>query len=101
MDYSWVAALLATVVVAALGVVTLTTGRVAPWVRGRIVRPALWGSGALLFAAGMATGLSTRFFDVSLGLGDGLAVATLVQILAGGLLQHRAQRPRPATTNAS
>ncbi|MEU3845168.1 hypothetical protein AB0E88_34705 [Streptomyces sp. NPDC028635] len=106
MDHGLPAALLATGVVAALGAVTLTTGWVAPWARGRVVRPALWGAGALVFAAGMATGLSTHFFDVSLGSGDALAVDTLAQIAFGGLLQHRAQRPgrtcaAPATKNAS
>ncbi|MGW2491793.1 hypothetical protein ACWCV9_31865 [Streptomyces sp. NPDC001606] len=36
------------------GVLTLTTGWIVPWGRARVLRPALWGYGSLLAAAGGA-----------------------------------------------
>jgi hypothetical protein len=101
MRYSTALGLLAAGVLAAGGVAALTRGWVVPWLRRSVVRPALWGAGALVFAAGMATGLSTQFYDVSLGLGDALMALTVAQISIGGLLQHRAQRPGRAKESAA
>lgn len=38
------------------GVLAMATGRIAfPWLRGKVSRPGLWGAGALLLAATLAT----------------------------------------------
>ncbi|MGW0835342.1 hypothetical protein [Streptomyces prunicolor] len=75
------------------GVVAVTTGRMLPTLQGRVVRPELWGYGQLVFASGMATGISLRWWASSLALGDAGAATALALIALGGALQWRAQRP--------
>nr|WSY52030.1 hypothetical protein OG999_19105 [Streptomyces sp. NBC_00886] len=79
--------------VAALGVVAVTTGRMPPMVRGRVVRPELWGYGVLTTALGMGTGMSLRWWADSLAMDDVGGATALALIVLGGVLQWRAQRP--------
>jgi hypothetical protein len=77
------------------GVVAVTTGRLLPTLRGRVVRPELWGYGAADFGVGMATGMSLRWWADSLAMDDAGAATALALIALGGALQWRAQRPAP------
>ncbi|MFD4561479.1 hypothetical protein ACFWP5_45425 [Streptomyces sp. NPDC058469] len=86
-------AAVACLLVAVTGVVAVTTGRMPPTLRGRVVRPELWGYGQLVFALGMATGMSLRWWADSLAMGDAGAATAFVLIVLGGALQWRAQRP--------
>ncbi|MFD4879103.1 hypothetical protein ACFWOB_37910 [Streptomyces sp. NPDC058420] len=81
--------------VAVSGVVAVTTGRMLPTLQGRVVRPELWGLGQLVFAAGMATGISLRWWAGSLAMGDAGAATALVLIVLGCVVQWRAQHPAP------
>ncbi|MEV6025463.1 hypothetical protein [Streptomyces sp. NPDC052036] len=92
-----VISLIAVVVVLALyaatGVVALTTGRmlVPPW-RAGVLRPRLWGCGALLFVSGMAL---FRFVVPGSGTTalDFVAPCGFVLLLTGGVLQMLGRRP--------
>ncbi|MEV8537839.1 hypothetical protein [Streptomyces sp. NPDC051572] len=86
-------AALALLLLAAIGVVAVTTGWLLPMVRGRVVRPELWGYGALTSALGMGTGMSLHWWSDSLAMDDAGAATALTLILLGGALQYRAQRP--------
>jgi len=74
------------------GISAIATGWVVPWMRGRIVRPRLWGCGALLTTAGMALfqygsevrGMTT--VDVVFG-------CAMVVFVTGCVLQYLGQRP--------
>ncbi|MGH1554939.1 hypothetical protein ACRAWF_32590 [Streptomyces sp. L7] len=66
---TWLAAA-ALLLLAALGVFTATTGWMPPMARGRVVRPELWGLGALASALGMGTGLSLHWWADSLVMDD-------------------------------
>ena len=92
MLLTWLAAV-ALLLMAALGVVTVTTGWLLPMARGRVVRPQLWGYGALASALGLGTGLSLHWWSDSLATDDVGAAVALTLILLGGALQYRAQRP--------
>ncbi|MGQ4433654.1 MULTISPECIES: hypothetical protein [unclassified Streptomyces] len=81
--------------VAVSGVVAVTTGRMPPTLQGRVVRPELRGLGRLVFAAGMATGISLRWWAGSPATGDVATAAALVLIVFGCVLQWRAQHPAP------
>ncbi|GHK00789.1 hypothetical protein ACWEWI_22400 [Streptomyces sp. NPDC003753] len=89
-----ITSLIAVYVVVALyavaGVLVLTTGRVAPWWRGDVLRPRRWGSGALLFAAGMGL---CRYGSAVRGLTavDVVFTVGLALMVSGALLQFRAQ----------
>jgi 4-hydroxybenzoate polyprenyltransferase len=92
MVLTWLAAV-ALLLLAALGVFTATTGWMPPMARGRVVRPELWGLGALAGALGMGTAMSLRWWADSLTM-DNLGGATaFALIVLGGVLQWRAQRP--------
>jgi hypothetical protein len=73
------------------GVLALTTGRIMRWWQGRIVRPRLWGCGALLSCAGVvlfqlgrvASGMTV--IDVVYGSGMALFVS-------GAVMQSFGQR---------
>jgi len=86
----------AALVVAALavmGVIAVVTGWVAPWIRGQVVRPKLWGYGAVTGAAGMALFMFIGPFhgaDVELAP---LAMAGMAVFFVGLALQWVAQRP--------
>lgn len=86
-------AVVACLLVAVSGVVAVTTGRMLPTLQGRVVRPELWGYGQLVFALGMATGISLRWWAGSLAVGDAGGATAFALILLGGVLQWRAQRP--------
>ncbi|WP_405843806.1 hypothetical protein [Streptomyces sp. NBC_01518] len=92
MVLTWLVAV-ALLLMAALGVFTAATGWMPPPARGRVVRPELWGLGALTSALGMGTGLSLHWWADSLTM-DNLGGATaFALIILGGVLQWRAQRP--------
>ncbi|MFI6459318.1 hypothetical protein [Streptomyces sp. NPDC050528] len=88
-------AAVACALVAVSGVVAVTTGRMLPTMQGRVVRPELWGYGQLVFASGMATGISLRWWASSLALGDAGGVTALALIALGCAIQWRAQCPAP------
>jgi hypothetical protein len=75
----------------AMGVLALTTGRALPWQREEILRPQLWGSGALLFGAGMAL---ARFVGTlhDLTLDDVVFPCSILMLICGAVLQHVGQR---------
>lgn len=81
--------------VAVSGVVAVTTGRMLPALQCRVVRPELWGYGQLVFASGMATGISLHWWAGSLAMGDAGGVTALALIALGCAIQWRAQRPAP------
>jgi hypothetical protein len=92
-----VPAAVAWLLVAAIGVVAVTTGRVLPTLRKRVVRPELWGYGALISALGMGTGMTLHWWAVSLVLDGAGAATALALIVLGGVLQWRSERPAPAS----
>ncbi|MEU1307207.1 MULTISPECIES: hypothetical protein [Streptomyces] len=77
---------------AVLGVLALATGRLAPWLRGHVVRPDLWGYGAVSLAASLATGMSFKVAGDSMVVVNTLFVATIALAVLGGLLQRRSMR---------
>ncbi|MFG2378081.1 hypothetical protein ACGFY9_42315 [Streptomyces sp. NPDC048504] len=83
----------AIVAMATPGVIALTTGWLPPALRARVVRPDLWGYGALMSAVGLATEMCLRWLGHSQALLDFLGPLGLVLILSGFLLQSRARRP--------
>lgn len=106
MRFSTVLSLLAVGTCAAAGVAALATGWVAPWLRRGTVRPTLYGAGTLVFASGMATGVSMQFFTAPAAVEDALMVVMLTLVVVGGVMQTRSQRAGrtctgPATKNAS
>ncbi len=87
---SLVAMGVAVVLYAAAGVLALTTGRAAPWHRGYILRPRLWGSGALAFGAGMAlTQYAGAVHDLTTS--DALFACSMLMLICGGILQYVGQ----------
>ncbi|WP_416959528.1 hypothetical protein [Streptomyces sp. Agncl-13] len=92
MVLTWLAAV-ALLLMAALGVVTVTTGWMPPMARGRVVRPELWGYGVLTSALGMGTGMSVHWWADSLAMDNVGAAMALALIILGGVLQWRAQHP--------
>ncbi|MGW3104204.1 hypothetical protein [Streptomyces sp. NPDC001100] len=92
MVLTWLAAV-ALLLLAALGVLTATTGWMPPMARDRVVRPALWGLGALAGALGMGTAMSLRWWADSPVTGDVGGATAFALIILGGVLQWRAQRP--------
>ncbi|MFF4832039.1 hypothetical protein [Streptomyces sp. NPDC001315] len=91
---------------AAIGLAGVSRGWVPPWGRSRVLRPRLWGTGALLSAAGLS------FFMFLGPLGDArplhvyLPLAGMGVNFVGLALQMLAQRPGraltpPTTTTAS
>jgi hypothetical protein len=80
------------VLYAVAGVMALTTGRVVPWAQGRVVRPELWGCGALLFAAGMAL-CRFRASVRDLTAADVVFPVGMALLLGGGVLQILGGRP--------
>ncbi|MFJ3336823.1 hypothetical protein [Streptomyces sp. NPDC086766] len=88
---SLVAVAVVVVLYAVAGVLAVTTGRAVPWQRGYILRPRLWGSGALLFGAGMALaryGGSVRDLTAS----DVVFGCSLLMLVSGGVLQYVGRR---------
>ncbi|MET7698496.1 hypothetical protein [Streptomyces sp. NPDC005485] len=104
MNWLAVAGALVFTALGALGVVTLTTGRVAPWGRGRVVRPRLWGYGSLVAAVGGALFLFLGpLSGPPHGVRGAVAWGGWAVFMAGLTLQYLAQRPgrrtpRPART---
>ncbi|MGW7260924.1 hypothetical protein [Streptomyces sp. NPDC054834] len=98
--YLVVAAVLSVLLLAALGGAAVATDWVMPWARGRVLRPRLWGYGALLGAAGMALFMFLGpLADAGL---SPLPVIGWLMFMAGLGLQALAQRPgRGATRSAS
>lgn len=88
---SLIAVAVVVVLYAVAGVLALTTGRAVPWQQGYLLRPRLWGSGALLFAAGMAL---ARYGGMVRDLTDSDAVfaTSLLMLISGGVLQYVGQR---------
>ncbi|MGW5253506.1 hypothetical protein ACWERW_10835 [Streptomyces sp. NPDC004012] len=91
---SLIAFALVVVLYGVVGVTALTTGRVIvpSWQRGYVLRPRLWGSGALLFVAGMVL---FRFVVPSGGTTtlDIVAPCGFVLMVAGVVLQILGRRP--------
>ncbi|MEU6364467.1 hypothetical protein ABZ876_01695 [Streptomyces sp. NPDC046931] len=80
------------VLYAVTGVLALTTGRmIVPWQRGYVLRPRLWGAGALVFVAGIVL---LRFAAAVIGATafDSLSTCGLVLMLSGAVLQFLGQR---------
>jgi len=77
------------------GFLTLATGWLPPWLRGRVVRRDLWGYGTVSFAMGLAVMMSFKLAVDSEILLDALFVLALALIILGGLLKKRSMR-RPA-----
>lgn len=76
---------------AVAGVLAVTTGRIVPWQRGYILRPRLWGSGALLSCAGVALwryGATARDGHSI----DALFAVGTVLFFSGAVLQFLGQR---------
>ncbi|POX53039.1 hypothetical protein [Streptomyces sp. Ru72] len=88
---SLIAVYVVVVLHAVAGVLVLTTGRVAPWARGKVLRPHLWGFGALFFAAGLglcryaSTVRDLTVLDILFSIG-------LPLMICGGLLQFLGAR---------
>ncbi|QEV39068.1 hypothetical protein CP978_11290 [Streptomyces nodosus] len=74
------------------GVLALATGWLAPWLRGRVVRPDLWGYGTVSLAAGLATVMSFKMAVDSEIVLDTLFVLAMALVILGGLLQRRSLR---------
>ncbi|MER7838215.1 hypothetical protein ABTY98_20545 [Streptomyces sp. NPDC096040] len=91
---SWVAVAVVVVLYAGTGVLAITTGRATwatRWQRGHILRPRLWGSGALLFGAGMALtryGGTVRDFTTA----TIVFACSLLMLICGGVLQYVGRR---------
>lgn len=94
------AAVLAVLLLVACGGAAVATGWVMPFGRGRVLRPRLWGYGALLCAVGMAL-----FMFVGPLAEAGLSPLPVIgwfMFMAGLVLQFLARRPgRGATRSAS
>ncbi|MFJ8195528.1 hypothetical protein [Streptomyces sp. NPDC096152] len=88
---SLVAVAAVVVLYAVAGVLAITTGRAVPWQRGYILRPRVWGYGALLFGAGLALcrcGGTVRDLTTS-----GVVFACgLLMLICGGVLQYVGRR---------
>ncbi|MGW3646633.1 hypothetical protein [Streptomyces sp. NPDC000878] len=79
------------------GAVAVATGWLLPWLRRRTLRPALWGYGTVLFAAGLFLSMSygaLDVFDGSSALIDAAFASSVLLIGAGGYLQLLSTRPR-------
>ncbi|MFD1659365.1 hypothetical protein ACFSL4_14415 [Streptomyces caeni] len=89
---SLIAVGVALVLYAGAGVLAITAGRALPWLEGQIVRPRLWGSGALLSCAGVAL---FRYGDTvrDLTLLDVVFGAGMVLFLTGAVMQFCGRRP--------
>lgn len=93
--YLVVAAAVAMALLAGAGIAAVTAGWVVPWGRSRVVRPKLWGYGALLSAAG---GTFFVFLGPLAGAYGPLPWLGWLALMAGLGLQMLAQRPgREAT----
>ncbi|WP_159039671.1 hypothetical protein [Streptomyces sp. TP-A0356] len=79
------------VLYAVAGVMALTTGRILPFPRGRVLRPRLWGSGALVSCAGVAL---LRFGSPARDTATAVAVFAvgMVVFVSGAVLQLLGQR---------
>jgi len=86
-------AAVALLLMAATGVVAVTTGWTPPTARSRVVQAELWGYGLLVMALGMGTAMSLRWWADSLAMDDAGGATALALIVLGGVLQWRAQRP--------
>ena len=83
---------LACVAVAIPGAMALTTGWLPSGLRGRVVRPGLWGCGGLMTAAGLGTEWSLLWLPSS----DFFGPLGLALIVLGFVCQSRARRhPTP------
>jgi hypothetical protein len=92
---SLVAGTAVVVLYTATGVLAIATGRALPWKRGYVLRPRLWGSGALAFGAGMALaryGGTVRDLTTS----DVVFACSVLMLIGGGVLQYVGQR-RPTS----
>ncbi|MFJ8792424.1 hypothetical protein [Streptomyces sp. NPDC102462] len=77
---------------AACGCVALATGWLVPWLRRHVVRPDLWGYGAVSQATGLAVGMSFTVAGHSMIVLNTLFVVTIALAVLGGLLQKRSLR---------
>ncbi|MGW3242482.1 hypothetical protein [Streptomyces sp. NPDC001070] len=73
------------------GALALTTGRVAAFRAGHVLRPRLWGAGQLCFGAGVTLASLTTRSTVAAGDVPGWAVPLC--LLAYALLTWRSSRP--------
>ncbi|MEU7058487.1 hypothetical protein [Streptomyces sp. NPDC046197] len=87
------AAVLATLLALA-GIANIAYGWVPPWARSRVLRPRLWGYGALLGAAGFA--LYMFLGPLARAFGP-LPLLGWVAFMAGLALQWMSQRPGRAS----
>ncbi|MCX4988689.1 MULTISPECIES: hypothetical protein [unclassified Streptomyces] len=78
---------------AGLGIAAITLDRVPPWLRRRVLRPKLWGAGALAGAVGMSLFLFLGPFhgpDADL---TPYAMSGIALFIASLVLQALGQRP--------
>ncbi|MFJ2391964.1 hypothetical protein ACIOTI_04360 [Streptomyces sp. NPDC087843] len=103
MDMTWVTVgVLVLGALAGAGIVAITTGRLPPLGRDRVLRPRLWGYGALVSAFGLGVFLFLGpFHGPDLRMAPYALSGTAV-FLVGSALQMAARRPgRPVTPPAS
>ncbi|MET7490492.1 hypothetical protein [Streptomyces sp. NPDC005538] len=92
---NWIIALAWTVwgLMVLVGIAAVRNYWILPWLRTRVVRPWLWGYGALLACAGMAVGLAGGPTAHSVTVDNISFGATMVLLIGGFTLQHLGQRP--------
>lgn len=104
MDMSWVTVgvVLALGGLVAAGIAAITTGWLPPLGRDRVLRPRLWGYGALVSALGFGVfAFLGPFRGPDIRMAPYVLSGTAV-FLVGSALQMAARRPgRPATPPAS
>ncbi|MER5755654.1 hypothetical protein [Streptomyces sp. NPDC002088] len=90
---------------AVIGLAGIVTGWVPPWGRSRVLRPRLWGTGALLSAAGLSLFMFLGPLGDAQPLHVYLPLAGMGVNFVGLALQMLAQRPGralpPPTMSAS
>ncbi|GGN82519.1 hypothetical protein GCM10011579_070260 [Streptomyces albiflavescens] len=89
---------------AAIGIAAITTGWVPPWGRRRVLRPKLWGYGALVGAVGMSLYMFLGPFRGPDADITPYAMTGLALFFVGVVLQMAGQRPgrvtvQPMTTD--
>ncbi|MGI5457729.1 hypothetical protein ACQEWB_32065 [Streptomyces sp. CA-249302] len=101
--YLVVAGTLVMSLMGALGIAALTTGWVIPWRRSKVLRPRLWGYGALMCVVGGSLFMFLGpFSGPPIGVRGGVAWCGWVAFMAGLGVQYLAERPgrtpRPTKT---
>ncbi|PBC61457.1 hypothetical protein BKI49_23870 [Streptomyces sp. Tue6028] len=91
--YLVAAAVLAVVALAGLGIVAITTGWLMPLGRHRVLRPKLWGYGAVTASVGMTLFMFLGPFHGPDAEMTSFAMSGMGLFLLGNVFQLAAQRP--------